>query len=150
MLQTIIMTGAELDASLSQKLRVLWSSNTLPPEKVYISPDSHAIYIIILDEDEHILGALLMLHLATKRIRYATVHDVLVSENARGLGVGTKLMEAAITLSQKEELEYLELTCRPSRGAATHLYQKMGFELLAQAKDSLEGRNYYRYFLSQH
>ena len=59
----------------------------------------------------------------------AWIEDVIVDEAASGKGVGTKLTEAAIELAAEHGARTVDLTSRPSREAANHMYKRMGFEL---------------------
>ena len=61
----------------------------------------------------------------------AWIEDVVVSEQARGKGVGTLLCQRAVSLASDRGAKTLDLTSRPSRTAANALYQKIGFEIRA-------------------
>ena len=67
----------------------------------------------------------------------ARIEDVVVDQDARGLGVGTALSVAALDLAQAQGARSIDLTSRASRVAANRLYQQLGFRL----RDS----NVYRY-----
>jgi ribosomal protein S18 acetylase RimI-like enzyme len=67
----------------------------------------------------------------------ARIEDVVVDQDARGLGVGTALSMAALDLAQAQGARSIDLTSRASRVAANRLYQQLGFRL----RDS----NVYRY-----
>lgn len=56
------------------------------------------------------------------------VEDVVVSDAARGRGVGRLLMNALHGHARELRLSYVELTTRPSREAANALYQGLGYE----------------------
>ncbi len=58
----------------------------------------------------------------------AWIEDVVVDEGARG-GVGTALTQAALARAEELGCKTVELTSRPSREAANHLYLKLGFEI---------------------
>jgi ribosomal protein S18 acetylase RimI-like enzyme len=57
------------------------------------------------------------------------IEDVIVDEQARGLGVGEALTAEAIRLADDAGARTLDLTSRPSRQAAHRLYSKLGFEV---------------------
>jgi ribosomal protein S18 acetylase RimI-like enzyme len=81
------------------------------------------------DPEGRIVG---MLTLVTFRIPTgvrAWIEDVVVDNAAGRRGVGTALMQAAIELAQAQGAGTVDLTSRPSREAANHMYQKVGFEL---------------------
>jgi ribosomal protein S18 acetylase RimI-like enzyme len=81
-----------------------------------------------------------MLTLAVFRIPTgvrAWIEDVVVDQSARGQGVGEALSRRALDLAAAAGARTVELTSRPSRQAANHLYQRLGF----QPRDT----NVYRY-----
>ena len=55
--------------------------------------------------------------------------EVVVSENARGHGLGGQLLEAAKDWAWSHQADEIGFTSRPSREAANRLYQKAGFPL---------------------
>lgn len=57
------------------------------------------------------------------------IEDVIVEETMRRRGIGEALMRRAIELARAAGAEGISLTSNPSRAAANHLYQSMGFEL---------------------
>lgn len=59
----------------------------------------------------------------------AWIEDVIVDESAEGRGIGTALTERALELAAAAGAKTVDLTSRPSREAANHLYRKVGFEL---------------------
>src|SRR3989344_2447781 len=66
------------------------------------------------------------------------IHDVVVDEDARGLGLGEKLVRKLLETAQifcaKQKIEMkLYLTSRPERVAANNLYKKLGFILVSES-----------------
>src|SRR5690606_17891072 len=57
----------------------------------------------------------------------AWIEDVVVSEEARGKGVGELLLNHAVNLARSLGAGTVDLTSRPSRVAANELYKKVGF-----------------------
>lgn len=57
------------------------------------------------------------------------VEDVVVDEEARGMGVGELLLETAVRHAEQEGAHTVALTSHPDRTAANRLYQQAGFEL---------------------
>jgi ribosomal protein S18 acetylase RimI-like enzyme len=57
----------------------------------------------------------------------ARIEDVVVDEQARGMGLGEALTAAALRLARQAGARTVDLTSRPSREAANRLYLKMGF-----------------------
>jgi ribosomal protein S18 acetylase RimI-like enzyme len=59
----------------------------------------------------------------------AWIEDVIVDEAHAGQGIGRLLTEAMIDRARQLGCVTVDLTSRPSREAANHLYRKVGFEL---------------------
>jgi ribosomal protein S18 acetylase RimI-like enzyme len=52
---------------------------------------------------------------------------VIVDESVNGQGIGRRLTEAMIDRARDLGCATVDLTSRPSREAANHLYKKVGF-----------------------
>ena len=61
--------------------------------------------------------------------RRAWIEDVIVDEPSSGRGIGAALTEAMIDHARHRGCKTIELTSRPTREAANHLYRKLGFEV---------------------
>lgn len=57
----------------------------------------------------------------------AWIEDVVVDDAARGAGVGSALVEAALRRARALGCRNVDLTSRPSREAANQLYRRLGF-----------------------
>ncbi|MDQ1421428.1 MAG: hypothetical protein QOJ52_3390 [Acidimicrobiaceae bacterium] len=134
----------ELVAAVGRLVRQLSSSSPPPTsaelEAIVASPAT----ILLLAREEAPEGAegavVGMLTLAVFRIPTgvrAWIEDVVVDQSARGQGVGEALSRRALDLAAAAGARTVELTSRPSRQAANHLYQRLGF----QPRDT----NVYRY-----
>ena len=69
--------------------------------------------------------------LATFPIPTATrgwVEDVIVDEASNNQGIGRQLLDAMVARANELGCKTVDLTSRPSREAANHLYEKAGFE----------------------
>jgi ribosomal protein S18 acetylase RimI-like enzyme len=71
------------------------------------------------------LATLVVLELPTGT--EARIEDVVVDPSARGAGLGRALVTAALTRAAARGARHVELTSAPSRQAARHLYQNLGF-----------------------
>lgn len=69
------------------------------------------------------------------------IEDVVVDEAYRGQGIAEALTCEALSRSEAVGRRTVDLTSRPSRGAANRLYQKLGF----QKRDS----NVYRFLFGK-
>ena len=58
----------------------------------------------------------------------AWVEDVIVDEASAGHGIGAQLTEAMLDRARELGCVTVDLTSRPSREAANHLYKKVGFQ----------------------
>ena len=57
----------------------------------------------------------------------AWIEDVIVDESTAGRGIGTALTEAMLEHSRAAGCKTVDLTSRPKREAANHMYRKLGF-----------------------
>lgn len=60
--------------------------------------------------------------------RVGTLEDVVVARGHQGKGYGSELTVAIIDFAKKQKMAYIDLTTRPQRKVANHLYQKFGWE----------------------
>jgi len=60
--------------------------------------------------------------------RVGALEDVVVAREHQGKGYGSQLTAAMIDFAKKQKMAYIDLTTRPQRKAANHLYQKFGWE----------------------
>jgi ribosomal protein S18 acetylase RimI-like enzyme len=65
------------------------------------------------------------------------IQDVVVNSKDRGKGYGETLLVNVLLHAQSIGMKYVDLTSKPEREVANHLYRKLGFVLL--------GTNFYRY-----
>jgi ribosomal protein S18 acetylase RimI-like enzyme len=94
--------------------------------KEIISSDKTMLFLA--EEEGTLFGILTLIFYRIPTGVKAIIEDVVVSEQARGKGVGTLLMEEAIKIAKTKGAKAVDLTSRPSREAANKLYQKLGFE----------------------
>jgi ribosomal protein S18 acetylase RimI-like enzyme len=91
--------------------------------------ESEVSHLLIARENDRIFGMLTLVVYKIPSGVKAWIEDVVVSEDARGKGVGTQLMQRAIELAKSLGAKSLDLTSRPEREAANRLYQRLGFQL---------------------
>ena len=90
---------------------------------------SDAVTLFVARDDEDLVGALTLVIFPTPTGQRAWIEDVVVDEDARGLGIGEMLTDAALAIARQHAVRSVDLTSRPSRVAANALYQKLGFAL---------------------
>ena len=83
------------------------------------------------DEDPEgtILGTMTLVVFRIPTGVRAWVEDVVVDKEARGKGIGEKLIRTSIERAKAEGAKTIELTSRPSRVEAHRLYKRCGFEM---------------------
>ncbi|MBV9952037.1 MAG: GNAT family N-acetyltransferase [Acidimicrobiia bacterium] len=91
--------------------------------------------------DGTIVGSLTLVVFPIPTATRAWIEDVVVDDAARGAGIGAALTSAALDRARELGAKTVDLTSRPSREAANHLYQRLGFE----ARET----NVYRFDLAQ-
>ena len=83
------------------------------------------------DEDptEKILGTMTLVVFRIPSGVHAWVEDVVVDSEARGQGIGEKLIRTALDRADREGAKTVDLTSRPTRVEAHRLYKRCGFEI---------------------
>jgi ribosomal protein S18 acetylase RimI-like enzyme len=119
----------ELVAAFAELIPQL-SSSSAPPtaaELAAIVESPHAV-LYVARVDDRIVGSLTLAFYRIPTGLKAWIEDVVVSEAARGHGVGEALNRAAIAEAAHRGAKNVSLTSRSSREAANRLYQRLGFE----------------------
>ena len=115
------------------------SAKPLSDADVVRMTTDHDVVLFVAKNDDVIVGTLTLVVFAIPSGQRAWIEDVIVDADARGLGIGAALTNAAIEEGRRRGVRTIDLTSRPSREAANKLYQKLGFEI----RDT----NVYRFFL---
>jgi ribosomal protein S18 acetylase RimI-like enzyme len=89
---------------------------------------SDASVLLLAEEDGEVVGAMTLVVFTIPTGVRAWIEDVVVDEAARGRGVGDALNRAAIERAREAGARTVDLTSRPSREVANHLYRRLGFE----------------------
>jgi ribosomal protein S18 acetylase RimI-like enzyme len=121
---------SELKAAFDLLVPQLSKSNP-PPSLAEVGEmlSSDAItQFVARDDDGRIIGVSTLAVFPIPTARRAWIEDVIVDEPARG-GVGAALTKAMIERARERGCKTIELTSRPSREAANHLYRKLGFQV---------------------
>jgi ribosomal protein S18 acetylase RimI-like enzyme len=107
------------------------SKSSPPPtaaelEVVVGSESSHVL--IAVDDDGTIVGTTTLVVFRIPTGVRAIIEDVVVDAAAGGKGVGRAITQHALDLAGALGAKTVDLTSRPSREVANHMYQRMGFE----------------------
>ncbi|MBK5222287.1 MAG: GNAT family N-acetyltransferase [Acidimicrobiia bacterium] len=118
-----------LVAAFERLIPQLSRSNPPPsPEALAAIVESPACHLLIAVDDGEIVGSLTLVVFPIPTAVRAWIEDVVVDEAVSGRGIGRQLNEHAIALARQLGAKTVDLTSRPSREAANHLYKKIGFE----------------------
>jgi ribosomal protein S18 acetylase RimI-like enzyme len=87
-----------------------------------------AITVLVARAEGEIVGTLTLVIFPIPSGLRAWIEDVVVDEAARGRGVGEALTKEAIRRAQGAGAHTVDLTSRPSREAASRMYERLGFQ----------------------
>jgi ribosomal protein S18 acetylase RimI-like enzyme len=79
------------------------------------------------DDDGRIVGVATLVIFPIPTAWRAWIEDVIVDESLNGRGIGSALTVAMVEHSRAAGCKTVDLTSRPKREAANHMYQKLGF-----------------------
>ena len=119
------------------------SRSSPPPDAAQLQEmvDASGTHVLLAVEDDGtILGTLTLVLFRIPTGMRAWIEDVVVDAATSGRGISYDLNRAALDLARSKGAKTVDLTSRPSREAANHVYKKIGFEL----RDT----NVYRFDLS--
>lgn len=108
------------------------SSSNAPPDAAALravveSPVNHVL--LARGDDGTIVGTLTLCVFPIPTATRAWIEDVVADKAASGQRIGETLTRAATDLATELGAKTVDLTSRPSREAANHIYKKLGFEL---------------------
>lgn len=83
--------------------------------------------VLVARTSDGIVGTLTLLLLPLPSGLRARVEDVVVDSAARGGGVAGLLTQEALRIAREAGARTVDLTSRPDRVAANHLYERLGF-----------------------
>lgn len=133
-MKTQIFEVTQYDEKIIEALNALLpqlSKSALPVSENELREiiDSPSTQLFIAKENESYLGCLTLVTFTIPTGKRALIEDVVVSQNARGKGIGKLLTQTAIHKSKEMGIKTVDLTSRPSRVEANNLYRKTGFKL---------------------
>jgi ribosomal protein S18 acetylase RimI-like enzyme len=113
--------------SICQLLPQMSSSPLSTLERLSHVVESTSNRVLVARIDGRIVGMLTVVIVDIPTKRAAHIDDVVVDEHARGQGIGRTLARTAIEEARRAGARHVDLTSRPEREAANHLYQSLGF-----------------------
>jgi len=130
MISTLAPADAEELAVALQALVPQLSRSNPPPslDAVRTILAHEAITQFVARDGGQIVGVATLVVFPIPTARRAWVEDVIVEKARNGEGIGRQLIEAMIDRARALGCSTVELTSRPSREAANHLYRNVGFE----------------------
>lgn len=131
---TISIAGPDEAEELTEAMRHLvpqLSRSNPPPsiDAVRALLAHEAITQLVARLDGRIVGVSTLATFPIPTAVRAWVEDVIVDEAVNGQGIGRQLVEAMLERAAELGAKTVDLTSRPSREAANHLYRKVGFEV---------------------
>lgn len=105
------------------------SAKPLNKENLLNIINSNTSHLLIAEINGTLCGSLTVVIVKIPTGTRAWIEDVVVDSNFRGQGVGEALSNYAIAFAMNAQAKTIDLTSRPSRVAANHLYKKIGFKL---------------------
>ena len=107
------------------------SKSSPPPdaaalEAIVTADDTHLL--IARDDDGTITGTTTLVVFRIPTGVRAMIEDVVVDAAYAGRGISYDIARFALDLAERHGAKTVDLTSRPSREAANHVYQKLGFE----------------------
>jgi ribosomal protein S18 acetylase RimI-like enzyme len=119
----------ELTAALQHLVPQLSTSNPPPPLDSVQAMLAHdaVTQLLARRDDGSIVGVSTLITFPIPTGWRSWVEDVIVEEASANQGVGRLLLDAMVARARELGCKTVELTSRPSREAANHLYQKAGF-----------------------
>lgn len=128
-----IWEGPVTDALVEafERLTPQLSKSNPPPAREQIaeivqSPSTDQF--VAYDDDGAIVGVSTLAVFRIPTALRAWIEDVIVDSSVNGKGIGTSLTQAMLDRARELGCKTVDLTSRPSREAANHMYRKLGFE----------------------
>lgn len=124
-----ILTKNDLNEVVIERISSLFRqlSPTRKQQKLSALLEEDNLAIAVCIEDSEILGIASLVTYRTISGYKGWIEDVVVDENARGKGIGRKLIEKLMEIADQKELNEILLFTEAHRQAAINLYESLGF-----------------------
>jgi ribosomal protein S18 acetylase RimI-like enzyme len=128
-----VRVAASVDTDLVAAVTALLPqlSRSAPPPthdqlaRIVADPDTT---LFVAEDDGRIVGTLTLAAFEIPTGRRAWIEDVVTDTAARGKGVASALVDAALAHAASLGTRTVDLTSRPDRADANRLYVRLGFE----------------------
>ena len=132
-IETVTSVDDELVAAF-ELLTPQLSSSSPPPgadelREIVADPGNHLLVARDLTDGERIVGTTTLVTFRIPTGMRAWIEDVIVDSACAGRGISYDINRHALDLARSLGCKTVDLTSRPSREAANHVYKKIGFEL---------------------
>lgn len=123
--------AVELHAALQHLVPQLSKSNPPPVLEAVLAMLVHdaATQFLARTDDGSIVGVATLVTFPIPTAVRSWVEDVIVDEASANQGIGRMLLDAMVARAGKLGATTVDLTSRPSREVANHLYRSAGFEV---------------------
>jgi ribosomal protein S18 acetylase RimI-like enzyme len=114
-----------------------------------INSDSHEQIVAydLRQEVARIVGALTVSEIREPALgSYGYIAGVIVSTQARGLGIGLLMLEQAEVWCRSKNMPHVELITEKHRSSAIHMYEQWGAERVTDGRDVKDGILYTKSF----
>lgn len=119
---------AEQIRSLSKQIGHNYKELTTEDYKQMITSPCNFLYVAKEVTTGKIVGMITLLVIRIPYVKKSSFEDLVVDENYRGQGIGTLLLDHAISKAKSENAAYVDFTSRPRRIEGNELYKRLGFE----------------------
>ena len=93
-----------------------------------ISSPTNSLFVARRSDNKEIVGMITLIIYRIPVWKKAWIEDIVVDEEYRKHGIGTKLIQHAIEIAKALGVLSLNFTSRPGKEAANRLYERLGFE----------------------
>ncbi len=130
----MLMPGDDPDMRQIQNVVAQLAPDYPPPGKAAIgkiinSQDSKMFVVMDKSQPPVIIGVMVVLIIRLLTCTKVQIEDVVVDHRFRGLGIGKRLLQSAISLAAEIGAAKIDLTSTPDKVEANGLYKKLGFKL---------------------
>ena len=129
---TVSIAGPDDAEALAERLVPQLSRSNPPPSldevRALLAHDAITQFLARAD-DGAIVGVGTLATFPIPTATRAWIEDVIVDEASNNQGIGRLLVDAMVDRAAELGAKTVDLTSRPSREAANHLYRKAGFEV---------------------